>query len=84
MLLHEIANNLLQATNDPNKYGTTLTITGAGGFSKTTTAISLCHHHIIKKQFTDGFVCIELGAQATDPSIKLNQSYHLLTGENLK
>ena len=84
MLLDEIATKLLQATNDPNKYGTTLTITGAGGFGKTTTAISLCHHHVVKEQFTDGFVFIELGPQATDPSIKLSQLYHLLTGEYLK
>ena len=84
MLLDEIATKLLQATNDPNKYGTTLTITGAGGFGKTTTAVSLCHHSIVKKQFTDGFVFIELGPQATDPSIKLTQLYHLLTGEYLK
>ena len=34
--------------------------------------------------FTDGFVFIELGPQATDPSIKLSQIYHLLTGEYLK
>ena len=91
MLLHEIATKLLQATNEPkqatnepNKYETTLTITGAGGFGKTTTAISLCHHHIVKEQFTDGFVFIELGPQSTDPSIKLSQLYHLLTGEYLK
>ena len=37
ILLDEIATKLLQATNDPNKYETTLTITGAGGFGKTTT-----------------------------------------------
>ena len=84
MLLDEIATKLLQATNDPNKCGTTLTITGAGGFGKTTTAISLCHHRILKEQFTDGFVFIELGPQSTDPSIKLSQLYHLLTGEYLK
>ena len=84
MLLDEISTKLLQATNDPNKYGTTLTITGAGGFGKTTIAISLCYHRIVKEQFTDGFVFIELGPQATDPSIKLSQLYHLLTGEYLK
>ena len=81
MLLDEIATKLLQATNDPNKYGTTLTITGAGGFGKTTTVTSLCHHHIISEQFTDGFVFIELGPQATDPSIKLRAIYNLLTDE---
>ena len=82
--MDEIATKLLQATNDPNKYQTTLTITGAGGFGKSTSVISLCHHHIVQEQFTDGFVFIELGPQATDPSIKLSQLYHLLTGEYLK
>ena len=81
ILLGEIATKLLQATNDPNKYGTTLTITGAGGFGKTTTVISLCYHHIVSKQFSDGFVFIELGPQATDPSIKLRAIYNLLTDE---
>ena len=80
-LLDEIATKLLQATNDPNKYETTLTITGAGGFGKTTTVISLCHNHVVQEQFTDGFVFIELGPQATDPSIKLRAIYNLLTDE---
>ena len=81
ILLDEIVTKLLQATNDPNKYETTLTITGAGGFGKTTTVISLCYHDVIEKQFTDGFVFIELGPQATDPSIKLRAIYNLLTDE---
>ena len=80
-LLDEITTKLLQATVDPNKYETTLTITGAGGFGKTTTAISLCYHPLIKKQFTSGFVFIELGPQATDPSIKLRVIYNSLTDE---
>ena len=79
--MDEIATKLLQASVDPDRYETTLTITGAGGFGKTTTAISLCHHHLIKKQFTDGFVFIELGPQATDPCIKLRAIYDLLTNE---
>ena len=82
--MNEIATKLLQATIDPTKYETTLTITGAGGFGKTTTVISLCHYPVVKERFTDGFVFIELGPQATDPSIKLSQLYHLLTGESLK
>ena len=82
--MDDIVTKLLQATNDPNKYETTLTITGAGGFGKTTTVISLCYNDVVKEQFTDGFVFIELGPQATDPSIKLSQLYHLLTGEYLK
>ena len=83
-LLNEIATKLLQSINDPNKYETTVTITGAGGFGKTTLATSLCYHPVINEHFSDGFVFIELGPQATDPSIKLSQLYHLLTGEYLK
>ena len=81
IMFYEVVTKLLQATNDPNKYGTTLTITGAGGFGKTTTVISLCHHPIIKEQFSDGFVFIKLGPQATDPNIKLRAIYNLLTDE---
>ena len=82
--MDEIATKLLQATNDPNKYEATLTITGAGGFGKTNIVISLCYNPAINKKFADGFVFIELGPQAMDPSIKLSQLYHLLTGEYLK
>ena len=39
----------------------------------------MCHHHIVQEQFTDGFVFIELGPQATNPSIKLSKIYSLLT-----
>ena len=81
MLLDEIATKLLQATIDPNKYETTLTITGVGGFGKTTTVISLCHYPVVNNHFTDGFLFIELGPQASDPSIKLRDIYNLLTGE---
>ena len=82
--MNEIATKLFQTTIDPNRYEATLTITGAGGFGKTTTVISLCHYPVVKKHFTDGFIIIELGSQATDSCIKLSQVYHLLTGENLK
>ena len=81
IMLDEIATKLLQATTDPNTYETTLIITGAGGFGKTTTVISLCHYPVVNNHFTDGFVFIELGPQATDPSIKLRDTYNLLTGE---
>ena len=79
--MDEIATKLLQVTIDPNKYEATLTIIGAGGFGKTTTVISLCHYPVVNNHFTDGFVFIELGPQATDPSIKLRDIYNLLTGE---
>ena len=79
--MDEIATKLLQVTIDPNKHETTLTITGAGGFGKTTTVISLCHYPVVNKHFTDGFLFIELGPQATDPSIILRDIYNLLSGE---
>jgi len=75
---------LCQSTIEPNSYGTSLTITGAGGFGKTSIVAALCHHSVIKKQFKDGVVFIELGPQATDPSMKLSQLYHLLTDQYLK
>ena len=78
-MLDEIAAKLLQTTNDPSKYETTLTISGAGGFGKTDATISLCYHPLVKEHFTDGFVFIELGPQPTDPSIKLNLIHNLLT-----
>jgi len=75
---------LCQSTIDPDSYGTSLTVTGAGGFGKTSIVTALCHHPVIKEQFKDGVVFIELGPQATDPSMKLSHLYHLLTGQYLK
>ena len=80
-LLDEIASKLLETIITPDKYATSLTITGAGGFGKSTIAVSLCHYPVVKERFTDGFVFIELGPQATDPGIKLRDIYNLLTGE---
>ena len=79
--MDEIAKKLLQVNNDPNTYETAITITGVGGFGKTTTVISLCHYDIVNKHFTDGFLFVELGPQATDPSIKLRAIYNLLTDQ---
>ena len=83
-LTSEIATKLCQSTLDPDSYETSLTVTGTGGFGKTSIVTALCHHPVIKEQFKDGVVFIELGPQATDPSMKLSQLYHLLTGQYLK
>ena len=79
--MDEIVSKLLHVNNNPNKNETTITITGAGGFGKTTTVISLCHHPIIHNQFTDGFLFIELGPQAPDANIKLRALHNLLTDQ---
>jgi len=83
-LLNEVVTKLCQLTIDCNSYGTSLTITGAGGFGKTSLVTALCHHPVIKEKFKDGVVFIELGPQATDPSMKLSQLYHLLTSQYLR
>ena len=83
-LMDEMVTKLLGYTPNPNEYGPCLTIIGAGGFGKTTIATALCHHPLVKAHFTDGFAFIELGPQPADPSSKLCQLYHLLTGQYLK
>jgi len=75
-------NKLCHSKIDLNTYGTSLTVTGAGGFGKTSIVTALCHHPVIKEQFTDGVVFIELGPQATDPSMKLKGLYNLLTDKH--
>ena len=83
-LFKEMATILCHAINniDSNTNKTTMTVTGVGGFGKTTTVIAVCRqHHIVREQYTDGFLFVELGPQATDPSIKLRGIYSLLTNE---
>jgi len=70
---------LCQPTTNANDVKTSLTVTGAGGFGKTSIVIALCHHPVIKEQFKDGVVFIELGPQASDPRMKLKGIYMLLT-----
>ncbi|XP_065894262.1 uncharacterized protein [Dysidea avara] len=77
--LNEMVSKLCQSTIDPNSYGTSLTVTGVGGFGKTSIVTALCHHPVIKEQFTDGVVFIELEPQVTDPNMKLRGLYNLLT-----
>ncbi|XP_065894589.1 uncharacterized protein [Dysidea avara] len=81
LLLDEMVTKLCQSTIDPHSYETSLTVTGAGGFGKTSIVTALCHHPVIKEQFKDGVVFIELGPQATDPSMKLKGLHNLLTDE---
>ena len=79
-----MAAKLCQASEDDNTYEISLIVTGAGGFGKSTLVTALCYHPFIQEHFTDGFLFVELGAQANDPCIKLSQLYHLLTGQYLK
>jgi len=83
-LLDEMVAKLLQTSSEPKNPGVSLMVKGAGGFGKTTLVKVLCYHNLIQETFTDGFIFVELGPQATDPSMLLCQLYHLLTGQNLR
>ena len=83
-VIDETVAKLCQSAIDPNSYGISLVVTGAGGFGKTSIVTALCNHPLVVEKFSDGFVFVELGPQATDPSMKLSQLYHLLTGQFLK
>ena len=81
-LMNDIVNKLCQATVDSCDYGVSLTITGAGGFGKSTIVKALCHHPVVRKKFTHGFVFINLGPKAIDPMLKLRSCYRLLTNDS--
>jgi len=83
-LLDKMVGYICQSTIEANSYGTSLMITGAGGFGMTSIVTALCHHPAIKEQFKDGIVFETLGPQATDPSMRMSQLHHLLTGQYLK
>ena len=82
-VLEEMIDKLCNANLNIDCYATTLTVTGAGGFGKTTIVTALCYHPTIKQKFTNGFVFVQLGPQSSDPSEKLCQLYRLLTGQQL-
>ena len=79
-----MVSKICQSTTEANSYGTSLMITGAGRFGKTSIVTALCHHPAIKERFKDGIVFETLGPQAIDPSMRMSQLYHLLTGQYLK
>ncbi|XP_065902698.1 uncharacterized protein [Dysidea avara] len=79
-LLEELVTAILTTELDPTRMGSTVTVTGVGGFGKTTLVIALCYHDAIKAKFKSGFVFAELGPQACHPLVKLNELYYQLTG----
>jgi len=77
-LLEKLVTAVLTAELDPTRLGSTVTVTGVGGFGKTTLVTTLCHHDVIKARFKGGFVFIKLGLQAPYPVVKLNELYRLI------
>ena len=63
-LLEELAYAVMTIELEPNRFGSTVTITGVGGFGKSVLAKALCHHEAIKAKFKSGFVFVELGPKS--------------------
>ena len=79
-LLNKLATAIIYAEKHSPNSNPTVTVSGTGGFGKTTLAIAICHHGLVKQHFTDGFMFVDIGPQYSDPASQLHQLYHLLTG----
>ena len=82
-LLNTIVSKLCNTTSNLNAQNKVIAVTGVGGFGKTTIVIRLCHDPRVQGQFTGGVFFIELGPQATDPKVKLNEICYNMVGEGL-
>ena len=80
-ILNAIITKLCNTTSNPDAVKIVFAVTGLEGFGKTTIVTALCHDPRVQKKFTSGFLFIELGPQAADPIIKLNEIYLDLVGE---
>ena len=78
-LLNKLATAIVNATKSSPNCDPTVTVSGTGGFGKTTLVQAVCHHDLVKKHFTDGFMFVDIGPQYSDPATQLHQLYHLLT-----
>jgi len=78
-LLNKLATAIVNAKKSSSDCNPTVTISGSGGFGKTTLVQAVCHHELVKKHFTDGFMFVDIGPQYSDPAAQLHQFYHLLT-----
>jgi len=69
---------------DPSDEYATLTLTGGGGFGKTTLVVALCDHQDVKDIFINGVVFVDLGPQPCNPISKLNDLYCKMTKRSLE
>ena len=74
-----LLSQLLDADRD-NPVAITTSLTGAGGFGKTTLASALCHHDDVQTAFDDGVLWVTLGE---NPNVvnELSKIYRALTDE---
>ena len=83
-LLDNITTKLCDDTVNQNSCCKVFAVTGVGGFGKTTIVVKLCQDPRIKRRFTGGVLFIELGPQAPDPIVKLNEIYFSIFGESIE
>lgn len=83
-LLDQLVQRMLSIKPDPSSLSVAALITGASGFGKTILVKALCHDPQIIKAFQDGFLFIELGPKAPNPTSNLNNLYSYLTGKQLQ
>ena len=81
--MDNIITKLFDTTSNLDSSKSIIAVTGIGGFGKSTIVTALCYNPQVKKKFTNGFLFIELGPQATCPKIKLNEIYFDLVGDNI-
>ena len=79
-LLDKLATAVVMSSLNPNNCNPTVTVTGAGGFGKTTLITAVCYYKAVTEHFTDGFLFVEIGLQPVDPASQLHQLYSRLTG----
>ena len=82
-LLNAIIAKLCGSAKNKDVNENVFAVAGVGGFGKSTIVTALCHDPQIQKKFTSGVLFIELGPQATDPIIKLNEIYFDLVGKHV-
>ena len=59
-MLEKLATAVVMSRLDPNNCNPTVTITGAGGFGKTTLITAVCYHKVVAEHFNDGFYSLKL------------------------
>jgi len=78
-LLNKLASAIVNAKKSSPDCNPTVTVSGTGGFGKTTLVKAICYHELVKKHFTDGFMFVDIGPQYSDSAAQLHQLYHILT-----
>ena len=81
-LFEKIVQAICNETFVPGEECVTVTLAGAGGFGKTSSAEYVCHHKDVDYAFSNGIIFIALSPQPCDPSKVLNEHYCRMTGSD--